>query len=289
MMASPRAHRAAEPPLPPHIVDVRPEAHTVVASYASGSSASSASTREVRANKLSHTLRALEACLANPADIGALARAYTAMRARTKEAQESGQLPQLLRLLENEDGYPAWRRQALEEAYVLFFDDMAKTGDAAALRILPEPPTSEEMGFKAIPEHIASYKAALKPVVTGSFEDRGCIQSRKWDYDILRDEGLADGPSLDGNAKNPRVAPARHIVERGSSERYCGASTGRDPVARLFQALLGTEACCAGQRKAPTPGSAPQKRPTNPGDFMPNQQAGTAGCGAFLAAASHRP
>merc|ERR1719189_1839823 len=91
-----------------------------------------------------------------------------------------------LQLLDQETSYVPWRRQALEEAYRLFYDDVATSG-SEQVKALPEPPTSEEMGFRKLNEALANPKAVKQPAIRGSYQDTACmLQKTRWEYQIRR-------------------------------------------------------------------------------------------------------
>merc|ERR1712151_1135520 len=101
-------------------------------------------------------LRELEFQLANPKDVRSVGHAYRRLQIWIERHRYDVDLPQQLNSLERESQYPAWRRQALQEAYALFFEEAAKTGNALILNELPEPPTSKDLGWLPLPESLAS-------------------------------------------------------------------------------------------------------------------------------------
>ena len=229
---------------------------------------------EEKVAELVDALTNLEMRLGQPSDIPALASAYRQVRQCTSDLRNHGDEVQdingVFETLERDDAYPAWRRQALLEAYALFFDDVAKTGDPDALRQLPEPPTSEEMGFRPFPEWLANNTSARKPEVHGAHEEFSCVRSRKWEYAIRRKRDDAGAPILRphlpmaSSSSTPTTPAGREIVSQGSSERTCPGAV--DPVSNIIELILGRDACCASMRKgqprsmtvgAPTPHAAP--------------------------------
>eukprot|EP00418_Pyrodinium_bahamense_P060181 CAMPEP_0179187152 /NCGR_PEP_ID=MMETSP0796-20121207/92857_1 /TAXON_ID=73915 /ORGANISM="Pyrodinium bahamense, Strain pbaha01" /LENGTH=204 /DNA_ID=CAMNT_0020891203 /DNA_START=161 /DNA_END=772 /DNA_ORIENTATION=+ len=162
---------------------------------------------EAKAHELFDLLVALEAQLADPQSIALVGRTYVRLTAWTKEHLWDTDLQEVLEWLQPDPIYPTWRRQALEEAYRLFYDDVAREGDAEAISHLPEPPTSEEIGFRRLPEALVTGAASRAPLFSGTYEDKtACpLNRRRWEYDIRRTQ-----------AKD-RPASGREIVAKGCS------------------------------------------------------------------------
>eukprot|EP00927_Polykrikos_kofoidii_P043197 TRINITY_DN37253_c0_g1_i1.p1 TRINITY_DN37253_c0_g1~~TRINITY_DN37253_c0_g1_i1.p1 ORF type:complete len:403 (+),score=45.21 TRINITY_DN37253_c0_g1_i1:130-1338(+) len=195
--------------------------------------------------ELLEILTTLEGVLADASNLRSIGRAYRRLSDWSWTHQFDKGLDDMLKELECEAGYPAWRRQALEESYALFFDDVAQHVNSTEICELPEPPTSEATGFKPISHVLASSRASRSANVSGHFE-RGSrwLLQRRWDYDIKRNSSVFR--AMPRSESGPR---GREIIERGMQERYCVGAV--DPVAVCLRKIFGTEACCVGARKTP--------------------------------------
>lgn len=223
-------------------------------------------------HELREILAALESQLACPTDAVAVGSAYRQLGEWTWSHQWDEDLAEVLDLLNPESMYPPWRRQALEEAYMLFFEDVAKQGDRAALEVLPEPPTSEELGYRRMPEALVSRGAAQGLLFSHAYEDgSSCCLTRKWDYDIKRTGPALRMPRITAGREGKEAnAGGRQIIAKGSSDRCCTCAT--DPISRLAQVITPSDFCCSRNGKALmsyfTPGtgmsSATVERPYRP-------------------------
>lgn len=167
-------------------------------------------------------------------------QAYRQLREWTKRHVWDKDLQEVLEWLKPDGIYPTWRRQALEEAYRLFYEDVAKEGEAEAIEVLPEPPTSEEIGFRRLPEALVSGAAVRAPLFSSFYEDKtACpIAGRKrWDYEIRRIEA------------KERRANGRKIVPQGVRETKPVSATG-GYVQAIAQVLVPTDQCCARRDEA---------------------------------------
>ena len=201
-----------------------------------------------RAGELLGILRDLEAQLADPRDIANVGRAYIRLSDWTRSRQTDEDLPQVLKLLSPETLYPPWRRQALEEAYLLFYDDCAKLGNGDILSTLCEPAFRTHEGPKVLPEAMLSapVRFGTQPF-EGSFDVGGqlCLH-RKWEYAISKNTGSMD-----------LAVSGRVIIRKQVSERYCMFAGGS--LARLTQHLSAADMCCGrNTRKLPAPSITPR-------------------------------
>ncbi|CAE7446608.1 unnamed protein product [Symbiodinium natans] len=126
-----------------------------------------------------------------------------------------------------EGGYPTWRRQAMEDAYRLLYDEAAASGSQALDR-LPEPPTSEEIGFRPLPEALVSGEAYKQNCYAGCFEDQSTwrMYRRRFDYEIYK---VNAGGFVAG----------RKIVSGTQTRSVCAA----DVASKVAEVLL-PDACC---------------------------------------------
>lgn len=196
---------------------------------------------EDKSQELCGILKALEVQLENPTDFGVIGRTYRRLAEWTWEHQQDSDFPQVLELLAPEHMYPAWRRQALEEAYMLFFEDCAKQGNPRALDQLPEPPTSKEIGYRPLPEGLLDPKTTRGAAFTNTYEaGHACCIRRRWDYEVQR-----NGPRP---KPGERKAAGRKIVAKDAQQRYCACAV--DPMTKLMQYMLPDGMCCGRERKA---------------------------------------
>jgi len=212
-----------------------------------------------KAQELCNILKSLEGQLENPTDYGVIGRTYKRLAEWTWEHQQDSDFPDVLQLLAPESMYPAWRRQALEEAYMLFFEDCAKQGNPRALEQLPEPPTSKEIGYRPLPEALLDPKTTRGAAFTNHYEaGNACCIRRRWDYDVVR-----NGPRAKPGEKR---AVGRKIIPKDNSERYCACAV--DPMTKLMQIFVPEAMCCGRDRKVPSPkpdaGAAPPERRPQP-------------------------
>jgi hypothetical protein len=182
----------------------------------------------------------LEQQLADPISVASVGQAYRQLHEWTKRHVWDKDLQEVLEWLKPDGIYPTWRRQALEEAYRLFYEDVAKEGDPEAISVLPEPPTSEEIGFRRLPEALVSGAAVRAPLFSSFYEDKSTCPiagRRRWDYEIRRIE-----------AKDRR-ANGREIVPQGVRETKPATATG-GYVQAIAQVLVPTDQCCARRDEA---------------------------------------
>eukprot|EP00930_Biecheleria_cincta_P058800 TRINITY_DN4459_c0_g1_i4.p1 TRINITY_DN4459_c0_g1~~TRINITY_DN4459_c0_g1_i4.p1 ORF type:complete len:316 (+),score=52.07 TRINITY_DN4459_c0_g1_i4:31-948(+) len=189
-----------------------------------------------KVTELHGLFRQLEDALANP-KVAAVGDTYRKLAAWNKDHRWDPDLQSVLEVLSQEHMCPMWRRQALEEAYRLFYDDVAIRGLEEELAQLPEPPTSEDIGFRQLPEALLSSAAARQPVYRGSFEDQNAcmVYRRRWDYEI-RKTGEVGQPTVQG----------RSISFTGHSRYMCAG----DVATKVAQAVLPVESCCAARETA---------------------------------------
>lgn len=152
-----------------------------------------------KARKMQSALATLEEQLAHPLVVASVGRAYrqviaVAQAVAGDEHQHSPserpsedllnwhpspQTQEILELLEDENMYPGWRREALEAAYTLFFEDVAASGNQTYLNQLPEPPVG-----KTVPLHQATRKTAQKDVA-GVYQSGSRLwRCTIWEYGI---------------------------------------------------------------------------------------------------------
>jgi len=195
---------------------------------------------EAKAHELFDLLLTLEQQLADPSSVSSVGQAYRQLHEWTKRHVWDKDLQEVLEWLKPDGIYPTWKRQALEEAYRLFYEDVAKDGDAEAIAVLPEPPTSEEIGFRRLPEALVSGAAVRAPLFSSFFEDKTACPiagRRRWDYEIKRTE-----------AKDSK-AHGREIVPQGVRETKPASATGSIAQA-IAQVLVPTDQCCARRDEA---------------------------------------
>jgi len=195
---------------------------------------------EAKAHELFDLLLTLEQQLADPISVANVGQAYRQLHEWTKRHVWDKDLQEVLEWLKPDGIYPTWRRQALEEAYRLFYEDVAKEGEAEAIAVLPEPPTSEEIGFRRLPEALVSGAAVRAPLFSSFYEDKTACPiagRRRWDYEIRRIE-----------AKDRR-ANGREIVPQGVRETKPASATG-SYVQAIAQVLVPTDQCCARRDEA---------------------------------------
>eukprot|EP00913_Durusdinium_trenchii_P018845 g17708.t1 len=198
------------------------------------SGTSTISEKTVKAFELLNLYQQLEEALAKPSAVVDVGEAYRQIlvwcRAHPQCASER---------------YPAWRRQALEEAYRLFYDEAALWA-AADLERLPEPPTSEESESMARllskrpmqdgwdGEIIRQWQWILPS--NRSFTDRSGFFRQTWHYEIHR----ISSSGVSG----------RRIVALSESRYVCAG----DVSAKLLHTVLPDECCSAREDPAAAKG-----------------------------------
>eukprot|EP00435_Cladocopium_sp_Y103_P005484 s3599_g1.t2 len=141
---------------------------------------------KVKALELQQLYQQLETALAKPGALLDVGEAYQQLLTWCKELRKSDEvLSGILEILSQEEGFPAWRRQALEEAYRIFYDEAAELA-LEELPKLPEPPTSEDIGFRPLSEALLNGQAVQQEIFAGSFTDSSLLFRRRWDYEIHR-------------------------------------------------------------------------------------------------------
>eukprot|EP00747_Dinoflagellata_sp_TGD_P221005 gnl/TRDRNA2_/TRDRNA2_92914_c0_seq2.p1 gnl/TRDRNA2_/TRDRNA2_92914_c0~~gnl/TRDRNA2_/TRDRNA2_92914_c0_seq2.p1 ORF type:complete len:319 (+),score=35.89 gnl/TRDRNA2_/TRDRNA2_92914_c0_seq2:95-1051(+) len=207
-----------------------------------------------KAQQLQGILANLEVELANATDLAALGDAYRSFSNWAWVHRDDEDLDAIMRCLDSDESmYPAWRRQALEEAYILFYEESAKQRNKEALEHLPRPPTSAELGFRRLPLSLTASDSHRRQVYSHAYEEMGaCCHQRKWDYDIRRNKDEVYRAAVAGGVKR---VPGREITLRDNSARYCACATESGTLSFV-------DFCCAG-RSGPPEGSAPapEKRP----------------------------
>eukprot|EP00928_Gymnodinium_smaydae_P037273 TRINITY_DN25902_c0_g2_i2.p1 TRINITY_DN25902_c0_g2~~TRINITY_DN25902_c0_g2_i2.p1 ORF type:complete len:256 (-),score=48.55 TRINITY_DN25902_c0_g2_i2:222-905(-) len=217
--------------------------------------------RQERTQEFVATLAALESSLSRGGSAVTVGQAYRQLAELTSARRRDDDFREILRELELPDGYPAWRRQALEDAYALFYEEIARTGDAEAIRALPEPPTSADRDFQPMPERLASRGAARQPAVRGVYEEASCLRRRTWDYDVLRvspsvavadaqPQQVAAGTAAAGERRRggTQAVAGRQIQARGLQERGC-APAAVDPLEHFLRVMFAPGTCCARANK----------------------------------------
>eukprot|EP00933_Yihiella_yeosuensis_P063563 TRINITY_DN66738_c0_g1_i1.p1 TRINITY_DN66738_c0_g1~~TRINITY_DN66738_c0_g1_i1.p1 ORF type:complete len:336 (-),score=59.29 TRINITY_DN66738_c0_g1_i1:97-1104(-) len=218
----------------------------------------------------------LEVALANPEEARPIGEIYEHLRSFYVKHQWDLDLQLVLEALSADDVYPMWRRQALEEAYRLFYDDVASRG-LEELNLLPEPPTSEEIGFRQLPEALVSSRAAEVPVYKGCFEDVNSFMfyKKRWEYEILR------------TSDQKRVACGRSISSTGFWRHACATEI----MSKAAQVVLPMDMCCAKRedaRAARGPFFLPQGPRGGPA-IMPNGKIPSGAGGAAESFGSNLP
>ncbi|CAK9042289.1 unnamed protein product [Durusdinium trenchii] len=196
------------------------------------SGTSTISEKTVKAFELLNLYQQLEEALAKPSAVVDVGEAY---RQILVWCRAHPQCASVLEILSTEERYPAWRRQALEEAYRLFYDEAALWA-AADLERLPEPPTSEEIGFRPLPETLVNGKAVEQKTYAGSFTDRSGFFRQTWHYEIHR----ISSSGVSG----------RRIVALSESRYVCAG----DVSAKLLHTVLPDECCSAREDPAAAKG-----------------------------------
>lgn len=215
----------------------------------------------IRAQELKEVLSRLEAELANPTSASSVGAAYRRLSTWTRDHMWDDDLVNVLDLLKPAHMYPDWRRQALEEAYVLFYEDVAKQGNREILEELPQPPTSEELGYRTLPEGLVSRGVSQGGVFSHGYEEGSafCVK-RKWEYDIKRTGAEERGEPKRGGG---RQALGRQIVSKNRSDRCCVAAV--DPVSRVTDYFSASDFCLSRNGRSlfsfMSPGSSPQALP----------------------------
>lgn len=214
-----------------------------------GSSTAGKAPRQVqrKARELVGILRCLEGHLAESSRADAVGAAYRGLLDWTRVHQWDDDLEVVLGHLQPEGMYPPWRRQALEEAYMMYYEDCARNGDARVLEQLPEPPTSKERGGRAVPEGMLKERVRQGEAFQGSYDASGLCCARRWEYQIARSStSTKRAPGLPPVSDGHGRAPGREIVPKGNTSRYCGVQPGHvaAPAAGLSQLLSQADFCC---------------------------------------------
>ncbi|CAJ1335221.1 unnamed protein product [Effrenium voratum] len=183
------------------------------------------SEKTVKAFELLNLYKELEESLAL-GELRPVAEAYRQILSWCR-ARRDRDLQSVLELLGTEERCPAWRRQALEDAFRLFYDEAAALG-VEGLAQLKEPPTSEEIGFRQLPEALVDAQAWKRKSYSGFFEESGnLVYRRRWEYEILR----VDGGQICG----------RKIVTAAQSSYICSTAL----AVKAIQTLVPVDECCA--------------------------------------------
>lgn len=182
--------------------------------------------------------KTLEGRVANPHDIGAVGRAYAdvlrwagAQKLKgldwTCRYQDNPQLQKVLDLLEVDNAYPSWKRHALDEAYVLLHDDVARQGDRSAVGQLPEPHIPPETGYRVISERLLDRSDARRSIVPGVHEQSagGCSCGQE-----VREYEIRLGPPVFYDRARDKRISGREIVAVGATTRQCCLN----PIAEYF-------------------------------------------------------
>jgi len=206
--------------------------------------------------KLVHEMRSLlknfEARIANPSDLDMVGDAYRSVLkwAKTHDLEfldwtcrypSNPVVLEVFDQLEHEAMYPTWRRQALDEAYMLLYEDIAKQGDRNAVEALPEPHIPQETGYRTLPSPLVRASVDLgrgktpRAVVMAHEHDTSSCYcgSKRCDYEIRI------GPSVYYDGSGKRTVCGREIVSTGMQERQCVL----DPVSALIAAVV-PQGCC---------------------------------------------
>jgi hypothetical protein len=199
-------------------------------------------------------LKHLEARLANPTDLNMVGKAYSNILHWAKEHDlelldwtcrypANPAVCEVFEALEADHRYAAWFRQALDEAYMLLYEDIAKQGDRKALQALPEPHIPQETGYRTLPSPLAppsmqnryNRNALPQPVKqTHEHATGSCYcQSKTCEYEIRT------GPPVVYDSSRDKTVCGREIVATGMTERQCIL----DPVSALFSAII-PRGCC---------------------------------------------
>lgn len=193
-------------------------------------------------------LKNFEARIANPNDIEMVGRAYRTVLDWAKEHDleyldwtcrypQNPVVSEVFEELEADSMYPAWRRQALEEAYMLLYEDVAKQGDPAAVEALPEPHIPQETGYRTIASPLVKAHTLKlsrgRPVVAVNHKHEhttgSCYcASKHTQYEIRM------GPLVIYDTERQKGVHGREIVSNGTAERQCCL----DPISAAVAAIL---------------------------------------------------
>jgi len=193
-----------------------------------------------RSDDLRALLCALEVQLSNPVDHVEVGAAYQRLYEWTVERGKDPDLGRVLDRLEPEGMYPEWRRKALEEAYVLFYEDIVKAGNTKSVEELPPPPLSrgqQQHGGEQVDDGLTLRNRTFE---TGS----RFWKVDRWEYEI-RDAGpkAAIMPSSetvparerDPNESRESMSRGREIASKQQTARYCACAT--DPFCNMVAGL----------------------------------------------------
>jgi len=226
---------------PPRAGSNRPTADLFAPFPAGDFGGSYANSTDEKSQELCQILKSLEGLLEAANDFEMIGKTYRGLAEWTWEHSQDSDFGEVLASLAPESMYPAWRRQALEEAYMLFFEDCAKQGNPKALNELPEPPTSREIGYRPLPEALIDPKTTRGAAFSNTYEvGNACCIRRRWDYDVIR-----NGPRPRPGEKR---AAGRKIVAKDSTSRYCTCATA--PLSSFAEAFTPEWICCGRDRKA---------------------------------------
>ncbi|CAL1133323.1 unnamed protein product [Cladocopium goreaui] len=191
----------------------------------------------IKALEIQQLYQQLETSLAKPGRVLDVGDAYRQLLTWCKEIRRPNNevLSGVLEVLSHEEGFPAWRRQALEEAYRIFYDEAADLA-LEELPKLPEPPTSEDIGFRPLSEELLNGQAVQQEIYEGSFTDSSLLFRRRWDYEIHRIQQTGVTPS------------GRKIVAKVAMSRYFDAAG--EVAGKAIQALLPVKECCSAREDA---------------------------------------
>jgi len=134
--------------------------------------------------------------------------------------------------LEKEDMYPEWRRQALEETYLLFYNDALQAGGPTAIQQLPPPPKAPRSAPVTRPKKGRPSRTRQTPPtrspekVSGSFENGSLWRQERWEYEV-RKMHASRAPYSPTVGVEPIVNASElghEIIAKKHSARYCSCS-----------------------------------------------------------------
>lgn len=189
-----------------------------------------------QADDLRAILVTLEMQLANPMEITYVNDAYRLLSDWTAKHAEDATLQEVLNRLEPAGIYPEWRRRALEDAYVLFYEDVVDTSGEGDHFHMPPPPLSYS--------NVSRPPGRTPGTVQRTFESGSRLwRSERMDYEIRENGKLMVMPAspLPANSgagpfqRASAMSKGREIVAKGRSTRYCVCAS--DPVCGLVGAV----------------------------------------------------